>query len=327
MFSTTQAGNAAASKVSEVWVEKYRPHTLDQICGQDHVVSSLKGYLKTDNLPHLLFYGAAGTGKTSAILAYVKEFYGQYNKNYKNHVLELNASDERGIAVVREKIKTFARQQVMDIPYKVIILDEFDAMTMDAQAALRRIMEDYVKVTRFCLICNYAGKIIDPIKSRCAQFQFKGLDARDIQVKLKTICKDEGLKIPDSDISKIVEFCEGDMRRCVYALQTLHQLKNNNVEDILGIVPQDLILELWSILKSNNFVTVMECVDDIIMEGYSSTNVLNQLFDMLTIDMDVLEAKKASLAIALGEYSAKMSTGNGKIQLLGALSKCHTIMK
>eukprot|EP00835_Amoeboradix_gromovi_P001572 NODE_74_length_23402_cov_1.166974.p5 type:complete len:321 gc:universal NODE_74_length_23402_cov_1.166974:20736-19774(-) len=312
---------------SQVWVEKYRPHTLEDICGQDHVVSSLKGYLKTNSMPHLLFYGAAGTGKTSTILAYVKQFYSQYSKSYKDYVLELNASDERGIQVVREKVKLFARQTCKDVPYKVIILDEFDAMTMDAQAALRRIMEDYVSVTRFCLICNYAGKIIDPIKSRCAQFQFKGLDEEDIRSKLEQICNDEGLKIGKKDVLKIVNFCEGDMRRCVYALQTLHQLNTTNVEDILGIVPTDWVEELWSLLKSNDFVKVMGCVDDIIMEGYGASNVLNQLFDMLTIDMDMLEDKKSSLAMVFGEYSEKITVGNGKIQLLGALSKCHSILK
>ena len=312
---------------SQVWVEKYRPKNLDDICGQDHVVSSLKGYLTTDSLPHLLFYGAAGTGKTSTILAYVKQFYSQYDKNYRDYVLELNASDERGIAVVREKIKLFARQSVMNVPYKVIILDEFDAMTMDAQAALRRIMEDYVSVTRFCLICNYAGKIIDPIKSRCAQFQFKGLDEKDVCNKLKLICEEEGLTVPSKSISKIVDFCEGDMRRCVYALQTLHQLNTSNIEDILGIVPDDLIKELWSILKANDFVKVMACVEDMVIEGYSTTNILNQLFDMLTIDMDIIEEKKAELAIVFGEFSPRMATGNGKIQLLGSLAKMSSILK
>ncbi len=312
---------------NQVWVEKYRPKTLDDICGQEHVVSTLKGYLKSDSLPHLLFFGAAGTGKTSTIIAYVKEFYAQYNKNYKNHVLELNASDERGIAVVRDKIKLFARQQVMDIPYKVIILDEFDAMTMDAQAALRRIMEDYVSVTRFCLICNYAGKIIDPIKSRCAQFQFRGLDMDSITSKLKAIANDEGLQIKEKDIFKIINFCDGDMRRCVYALQTLYQLNSDNVEDILGIVPDEIILELWRITKFEKFLKVVECVEEIIMEGYSATNILNQLFDMMVVDVEINEIKKSKLSMVFGESSQKMSVGNGKLQLLGALAKCNDIMQ
>eukprot|EP00834_Sanchytrium_tribonematis_P006270 NODE_444_length_7340_cov_0.313631.p4 type:complete len:317 gc:universal NODE_444_length_7340_cov_0.313631:4328-5278(+) len=315
------------TKEHSVWVEKYRPHKLDDICGQEHVTSSLKGYLHSKDMPHLLFYGAAGTGKTSTILAFAKQFYEIHNSHYKQHILELNASDERGIQVVRDKIKLFARQQIHGVPYKLIVLDEFDAMTNDAQAALRRIMEDYVSVTRFCLICNYVGKIIDPIKSRCAQFQFKGLEYSQIQAKLRNICNREDFELSDDRITKIVQYSEGDMRKCVYTLQTLKSIKSTEVEDVLGIVPDDSILEILKVLKSESFQTVFETVNDLMMEGYSASNILNQLYDFVVMDMEISEEKKAKLAMIFGEFDTNMLRGNGKIQLCGALAKTHIVLQ
>lgn len=184
-------------------------------------------------LPHMLFYGPPGTGKTSTILALAKELYGP--QMFKTRVLELNASDERGISIVREKVKDFARMQLSNPPpdyqdkypcppYKIIILDEADSMTQDAQSALRRTMETYSKITRFCLICNYVTRIIDPLASRCSKFRFKPLDQGNAKKRLEDIAKNEGVKLGDRAVEALIECSEGDLRKAITFLQSAARL-------------------------------------------------------------------------------------------------------
>ncbi|PWN49479.1 P-loop containing nucleoside triphosphate hydrolase protein, partial [Violaceomyces palustris] len=184
------------------WVEKYRPKTIDEVTAQEHIVSVLKKTLLSSNLPHMLFYGPPGTGKTSTILALARQLFGP--ELIKTRVLELNASDERGINVVREKIKNFAKLAVTNPkvgypcpPFKIIILDEADSMTQDAQSALRRIMEQYSKITRFCLVCNYVTRIIEPLASRCSKFRFRMLDTESTRKRLEMIAKAEEVEFED----------------------------------------------------------------------------------------------------------------------------------
>ena len=191
--------------MNESWIEKFRPKKLDDIISQEEVTSSLKNVIKTKNIPHLLFFGPSGCGKTSTILALAKDLFG---KDYwEDRVIELNASDERGIKIVREKIKTYAKNSVnlnKDIPpWKIIILDEADNMTSDSQFALRKIMEDYCKVTRFCIICNYHHKIINPIISRCSLFRFRPIPKDLIEQKLLDICKKEDLILTTNNITPL----------------------------------------------------------------------------------------------------------------------------
>ena len=170
----------------ESWVEKYRPNSLYDIQQQHSIISTLKASIKKGNCSHLLFYGPPGTGKTTTILAFAKELFGD---KYKNYILELNASDDRGITVVRDKIKAFASRNINtnQIPFKIIILDEADSMTTEAQAALRCIIEKHSAITRFCLICNYVERIIAPIQSRCAKFKFEALSDKIMKKHLKKI--------------------------------------------------------------------------------------------------------------------------------------------
>ncbi|KAK4565345.1 Subunit of heteropentameric Replication factor C (RF-C) [Recurvomyces mirabilis] len=220
------------------WVEKYRPKSLDDVTAQDHTVTVLRRTLQSANLPHMLFYGPPGTGKTSTVLALAKQLYGP--ELIKSRVLELNASDERGISIVREKVKDFARMQLSNPPagpageeyrkkypcppYKIIVLDEADSMTQDAQSALRRTMETYSKITRFCLICNYVTRIIDPLASRCSKFRFKSLDEGNAGKRLQDIAKLENVPLEDGVVDTLLRCSEGDLRKAITFLQSAARL-------------------------------------------------------------------------------------------------------
>lgn len=215
-----------------------RPKSLDDVTAQDHTVTVLRRTLQSANLPHMLFYGPPGTGKTSTVLALAKQLYGP--ELFKTRVLELNASDERGISIVREKVKDFARMQLSNPPaglageeykkkypcppYKIIVLDEADSMTQDAQSALRRTMETYSKITRFCLICNYVTRIIDPLASRCSKFRFKSLDEGNAGKRLEDIAKLEGVKMEGGVVDTLLRCSEGDLRKAITMLQSAARL-------------------------------------------------------------------------------------------------------
>lgn len=215
-----------------------RPKSLDDVAAQDHTVTVLRRTLQSANLPHMLFYGPPGTGKTSTVLALAKQLYGP--DLIKTRVLELNASDERGISIVREKVKDFARMQLSNPPsgpageeyrrkypcppYKIIVLDEADSMTQDAQSALRRTMETYSKITRFCLICNYVTRIIDPLASRCSKFRFKALDEGNAGRRLQDIAKLEGVGLEEGVVEVLLRCSEGDLRKAITFLQSAARL-------------------------------------------------------------------------------------------------------
>ena len=215
-----------------------RPKSLDDVAAQDHTVTILRRTLQSANLPHMLFYGPPGTGKTSTVLALAKQLYGP--ELIKTRVLELNASDERGISIVREKVKDFARMQLSNPPagpageeyrkkyscppYKIVILDEADSMTQDAQSALRRTMETYSKITRFCLICNYVTRIIDPLASRCSKFRFKALDEANAGKRLEDIAKLENVALEDGVVDTLLRCSEGDLRKAITFLQSAARL-------------------------------------------------------------------------------------------------------
>ncbi|SMQ50392.1 unnamed protein product [Zymoseptoria tritici ST99CH_3D7] len=235
-----QSSKAAPAETNrqQPWVEKYRPKSLDDVTAQDHTVTVLRRTLQSANLPHMLFYGPPGTGKTSTVLALAKQLYGP--ELIKTRVLELNASDERGISIVREKVKNFARMQLSNPPsgpageeyrkkyscppYKIIILDEADSMTQDAQSALRRTMETYSKITRFCLICNYVTRIIDPLASRCSKFRFKSLDEGNAGKRIEDIARLEGVTLENGVVETLLRCSEGDLRKAITFLQSAARL-------------------------------------------------------------------------------------------------------
>ncbi|RDB23513.1 Replication factor C subunit 3 [Hypsizygus marmoreus] len=202
------------------WVEKYRPVTLDDIVSHKDITGTIEKFIEKNRLPHLLFYGPPGTGKTSTILAVARRIYGP---EYRKQILELNASDERGIDVVREQIKQFAETRTLfSKGYKLIILDEADMMTQQAQAALRRVIEQYTKNVRFCIICNYVNKIAPAIQSRCTRFRFSPLPIVEVEKRVNTVVEAEKVNLTEDGKKALLKLSKGDMRRALNVLQACH---------------------------------------------------------------------------------------------------------
>src|SRR5512139_2164959 len=215
-----------------MWVEKYRPKTLNEVVDLKDIVESLKSFMRNPKtMPHLLLAGIPGTGKTTVALCIARELFGQ---NWRTFTLELNASDERGIDTVRDRVKDFSRYSRAafgNVPFALIILDESDQMTGPAQTALRRIMETSSRTSRFILICNQSSKIIEPIQSRCAIFRFSRLDRNAMVEHLKFIAKKENVNLSPEAAERIVDYAEGDLRHAINALQTAAAYKEGGVID------------------------------------------------------------------------------------------------
>lgn len=297
------------------WVEKYRPGNLDEVSAQTNVVKSLKASLQTKNIPHLIFFGPSGCGKTSTILALSRELFG--TENYSDRIIELNASDERGINVIREKIKTYAKQSVKNIkdvpPWKIIILDEADTMTSDSQFALRRIMEQYSKITRFCIICNYHNKIIDPIISRCSLFRFKPIESDEIVKKLQYICGKEGLKCSDKLLEKIVGICRGDLRKAINLLQKCYNSFGDKVneellDEISGIIPSAKFNKLMEYVLKKDTKIVDQLVNDLFLEGYSMVNQVIAFHNYI-IDSGLTSEQKSNILCKLADIDQNLIKG------------------
>lgn len=214
-----------------IWTEKYRPKDFSEVKGQKEIVKRIKAFVEQKNMPHLLFAGPAGVGKTTLSLVIARQMF---KDSWRENFLELNASDERGIDVIRHKVKDFARTRAIgDVPFKVIYLDECDALTREAQQALRRTMENYTQTTRFILSCNYSSKIIDPIQSRCAVFRFMPLGKDEMITIIEKIAKQEGLKIDDKSKEALYHISEGDCRRVENIMQSCAAISDDLNEEIV----------------------------------------------------------------------------------------------
>ncbi len=282
------------------WVEKYRPNKLDDVVYQTNVVNALKNTKQTGKMPHLLLYGPPGTGKTSTILALAKELFGE---KFRDRVLELNASDERGIQVVRDKIKKYSQRLVSKINdrnvpnFQIVILDEADSMTEDAQSALRRVIEDHVKTTRFCFICNYVSKIIDPIASRCAKYRFSPLTKETQMARLLYISENEKLPIDSSILSFLIDISEGDLRRSINLLQGISQLGSDLmsqevINDVCGIIPGDEIEALFEVMRFKDAEEIMKGADGFFLAGYDLRQFLIQFNDFVMFNDNLSDDDK-----------------------------------
>ncbi len=309
--------------MSEIWTERYRPKNLSEVVGQDSITERLSSYVKSRNMPQLLFTGPAGTGKTTCALALAKEMYGE---GWKGNFIELNASDERGIDVVRGKIKEFARTAPLGgAEFKIIFMDEADALTNDAQSALRRTMERYSKICRFILSCNYSSKIIDPIQSRCAIFRFKSLSAQDVEKFLRMIVEKENVDIEEDALQGLVHVARGDMRRAVNSMQVAASLGRkidlDTVYQTTGLANPEEVRTMLETALDGNFVRARDMLDTIMINfGLSGQDIIRQIHSMF-FELSISDAEKVRLVDKTGEIEFRIVEGSSeRIQLEALLA-------
>jgi replication factor C small subunit len=304
-----------------IWTEKYRPQEFKDIVGQDNIVNSIEQFVKTKELPHMLFAGPAGSGKSTTALIMAKKLF---KDEWKQNFHELNASDERGINVIRNKVKEFARtKSIGDFPYKIIFLDEADSLTHDAQHALRRLMETYSEICRFILSCNYSSRIIEPIQSRCAVFRFKNIDKDSVKKRLEQIVKEEKLKINEEALDSIYDLSEGDMRKAINILQTVStNSKNINKKAVLDIVAQvesKEVKEMLDLALNGSFSDARKILNEMILvRGVSGEDVIKQISKQIH-DLNVPEKSMIELLDKIGEFEFRLDQGADPIIQLEAL--------
>ncbi|MBI2662533.1 replication factor C small subunit [Candidatus Woesearchaeota archaeon] len=303
---------------STIWTEKYRPASFDEVKGQKEIVEKVAAFVKSGNMPHLLFSGPAGIGKTTLSLVIAKQLFGEY---WRDNTLELNASDERGIDIIRVKVKDFARTRAIgDVPFKLIYLDESDALTREAQQALRRTMENYTKTCRFILSCNYSSKIIDPIQSRCAVFRFKPLSEQEIGVVIDTVGKGEKLEVSSDARKALFEVCEGDCRKLENIMQSCAVLNAkidaNLVYSMASVAKPREVNEVLSIAANGNFIEARKKLLSLMLDyGLSGIDVIKQIQkEIWNLYLD--DRKKVELVDKCGEVEFRMVEGSDEyIQL------------
>ncbi len=311
-----------------IWTEKFRPKRFDEVFGQSDTVHKVRAFVAARNLPHLLFVGPAGVGKTTLALVIARELYGD---SWRENVLELNASDERGIDVVRTKVKDFARTRSLgDVPFKIIYLDECDALTKEAQQALRRTMESYTQTCRFVLSCNYASKIIDPIQSRCAVFKFKPLSHDELITIIDRIAQSEGLTLDQAAKVALIAVCEGDVRRLENILQSCATLRKTiskeDVYQMASVAEPKEIKDVLILATKGKFLEAREKLLKTMLEyGMAGIDVVKQISKEVW-SLDIPDEHKLRIVIACGEAEFRVVEGADEfIQLEALLAVMATV--
>ncbi|WP_254536374.1 replication factor C small subunit [Halomarina litorea] len=306
----------------EVWIEKYRPQTLDEVFGQEAIVDRLQSYIAKDDLPHLLFAGPAGVGKTTSATAIAKELYGD---DWRENFLELNASDERGIDVVRDRIKNFARSSFGGHDYRIIFLDEADALTSDAQSALRRTMEQFSNNTRFILSCNYSSQIIDPIQSRCAVFRFAPLSDDAVGEQIRAIAEEEGIEMTDDGLDALVYAAAGDMRKAINGLQAASVMGGTVDEEavfaITSTARPEAIREMVEKALDGDFTAARSQLETLLTEeGIAGSDIIDQLHRSVW-EFGLADREAVRVMDRVGEADYRITVGaNEQVQLEALLA-------
>jgi len=306
---------------NEIWTEKYRPKTFDEVVGQEEIIKRVKSLTSSLNIPHFLFAGPAGVGKSTLALIVVKELFGE---KWRENYLELNASDERGIDVIRQKVKDFARTKALSqIPFKVIFLDEADALTREAQNALRRTMENYSDNCRFILSCNYSSKIIDPIQSRCVIFRFKILEQKYIEQYLKRIAREEGLDIDEKAFDLLFEVSGGDCRRATNLLQSTSSVSNTITEELVRTItgsakPSDIKIVLEYALSGDFLKSREKLLELMLKESIAGTDIIKAIQKEIW-DLPLEPELKVKLTEKTGDTEFRLIEGSDEFIQLESL--------
>lgn len=311
-----------------MWIEKYRPKTIDEIIGQDETKTRLKGFVESKSLPHLLFAGPPGTGKTSTVITLATEIFGE--GNISGNLLELNASDDRGIDIIRNEVKDFAKTLPIDAPFKIISLDEADALTSAAQHALRRTMEKYVSSSRFVLLCNYPGKIIEPIQSRCAFFRFQRLGDDVIKEQMEYISKQENVDYTSKGLDMLIKVSNGDLRKAINVLQataaTGGKIEETSVLETVGGVDPNEIEKLLNAARNQEFDRAKGKLQDLIfVRGVAGSDIIREINSNIT-KMDFSDESKLKIIDRLAEVDFRLTEGaSPDIQIAALLAHIGTL--
>ena len=316
-------------ETQQLWVEKYRPKEFSDVVGQEHIVKRVQAMVEQKNLPHILMAGFAGTGKTTLALLIAKKLFGE---DWRNNFLEMNASSDRGIDIIRNQIKDFARTKAMgtNLP-KIILLDEADALTKEAQQALRRTMENYSQTARFILSANFSSNIIEPIQSRCAVFRFKPLENKDVAEVIKKIAKEEDLQIDSKTIEAVAEAAEGDLRKAVNILQSCasydKKITEKHLYEIVSIASPKEVKEVLEIALNKDFLKARERLLEVMVNhGLSGTDVIKQIQKEIW-NLDVSDETRLKLTEKCGEAEFRIVEGSDEFVQLEALLAGFVVAK